>query len=81
MSVHVVGRLMAIGAITLLIGAGLCVFDFHDDDGLDLCLSVLAVASGPLPLLVLVSGARFASARVTRHSLTFSEPLAPPPRV
>lgn len=83
MPVHTLRRLMALGAMALLIGAGLCVFDLHDDDGsgLDLCLSALALVTGPLALLVVAAGARFAPARVARHSLTFFDPVAPPPRI
>jgi hypothetical protein len=80
---HGLRRLLAIGAMALIIGAGLCAFDLHGDDGtgLDLCWSVLALVSGPLALLVVASGARFAPARVAPHRLTSFAPLAPPPRV
>jgi hypothetical protein len=83
MPANTLRRLLAIGAMALIIGAGLCVFDLHDDggSGLDLCLSALALVSGPLALLVVSAGARFAPARVARHSLTSFDPVAPPPRV
>lgn len=83
MPTHTLRRLLAIGTMALIIGAGLCVFDLHDDDGsgLDLCSSALALVSGPLVLLVRAAEPRFAPARVAPHSLTSFEPLAPPPRV
>ena len=74
---------MAIGAMVLLLGAGLCLFDVHHDDGsaLDLCFSMLALVSAPLPLLLGASGLRVAPARGVRSHSAFFEPLAPPPRV
>lgn len=83
MPAHTVRRLMAIGAMVLLLGAGLCLIDSHRDDGtgVDLCFSMLALVSAPLPLLLGASGLRVAPARGVRGSSAFFEPLAPPPRV
>lgn len=80
---HTLRRLLAIGAMALILGAGLCVFDVDhgDSTALDLCLSALALVSGPLALLVVAAGTRFAPARVTPRSLTSFDPVAPPPRV
>lgn len=74
---------MAVGAMALLLGAGLCLVGFYHDDGagLDLCSSTLALASAPIPLLLGASGFRVVPARGVRRSSGFFEPLAPPPRI
>ena len=73
---------MAIGAMVLLLGAGLCLFDSHHDagTGIDLCFAMLALIGTPLPLLLGASGLRVEPARGVRCSSAFFEPLAPPPR-
>jgi hypothetical protein len=74
--------LLALVAIALIVGGGLCLFDPDEGQasGTDLCSSVVAIAALPLLPILTTSVIRRVPTRVTVCYVTSLEPTAPPPK-
>jgi len=73
------GRVMLVAVIALISATGLCLI--HADDGApDLCLSLLAMTVGPLPVFLLGLAGPLVPARVAVYHVFPLDRPAPPPK-
>jgi hypothetical protein len=72
-------RLIALAAIVLIVGAGLCLFDGDQSAGGDLCL-LLVVTTGLLPAFPLAPTGHLLPALVKSYRRYSPDLPAPPPK-